>query len=433
MKRKMIYVGLLCAAMFMLAACKHTHAPVKVEGVAETCTADGLLTHYQCSDCGKLFLDEACQKQTVQKDLVIPGGHIYGEDCDAICDRDGCAEGRDTNVQHTDSDLDGSCDICAEAISCLYDAQTNTYTVYTPEGLLAWGEKANNGANMILAADITMPEELTIDADGDGTMDSNWYLHICKGDVFGNGHTITGIVTIGDSIGAGGLASRVMEADVLDLHLRDVRIHASNGAGGIVGDISRGAIVGCSVTGTITAKSHVGGIAGMTGVEGKVIGCRNYAQVEGYAYAGGIVGQITFGSSVTACANAGYVKAVGGYGTAAAGIAAGNAATITACYNTAGMQAEATSSPYTGGVTVYCTSGVLVANFWSATDTTPANGNGRDANDTNATKVDGKTVTWATAMEAMNQALADKEIGWKYEENTGENADIMPLIPVKAN
>lgn len=48
---------------------------VKVEAKAATCTEDGIIAHYKCTGCGKLFSDEAGATGIAAKDVVIPAAH----------------------------------------------------------------------------------------------------------------------------------------------------------------------------------------------------------------------------------------------------------------------------------------------------------------------------------------------------------------------
>ena len=48
---------------------------VKVEAKAATCTEDGIIAHYKCTGCGKLFSDEAGATEIAAKDVVIPAAH----------------------------------------------------------------------------------------------------------------------------------------------------------------------------------------------------------------------------------------------------------------------------------------------------------------------------------------------------------------------
>ena len=54
---------------------EHTHTPGKVDAVPATCTEDGQIEHWKCTDpaCGKLFSDEAGTTEIT--DVVVPASH----------------------------------------------------------------------------------------------------------------------------------------------------------------------------------------------------------------------------------------------------------------------------------------------------------------------------------------------------------------------
>ena len=80
-----------------------------------------------------------------------------------------------------------------------------------------------------------------------------------------------------------------------------------------------------------------------------------------------------------------------------------NYATVTACYHASG---NVSGTSNVGGVVGYNKSGTLTACYWSDL---PDNDNG------GATKVDGTTVTWQNAVDAMNTALQSAGSEWRYE------------------
>ncbi len=74
---------------------------------------------------------------------------------------------------------DGTCTECGE-VGYTYDAATNTYTVYTADGLFAVAELVNGGAysaNITLATDIVLNENLadkvTVAEDGTVSADAS--------------------------------------------------------------------------------------------------------------------------------------------------------------------------------------------------------------------------------------------------------------------
>ena len=74
---------------------QHTHDLKKVEAKAATCTEDGNIEYYQCSDptCGKLYKDAAGTQEITKADTVIKAAHTgikLNPAKEPTCDRDGC-------------------------------------------------------------------------------------------------------------------------------------------------------------------------------------------------------------------------------------------------------------------------------------------------------------------------------------------------------
>ena len=73
----------------------HTCTLTKIEAKAATCTEDGNIEYYQCSDptCGKLYKDAAGTQEITKEDTVIKAAHtglkLYPAK-EPTCDRDGC-------------------------------------------------------------------------------------------------------------------------------------------------------------------------------------------------------------------------------------------------------------------------------------------------------------------------------------------------------
>lgn len=276
------------------------------------------------------------------------------------------------------------------------------HTAGNVEELKAWIDAVGTypNVNLTLTADIALTGvAFDYDNDYNETNDSNWPSELMiAGTVDGGGHSITGIkIASGEeyqaapfNIGSTGV--------VKNLHLKTVDISGIY-AGGIASE-NEGIISGCSVSGSVTTLSSdysVGGIVNDN--SGLVTGCYNIAAVKGVdSYVGGI---------------AGY-----------------NYGTITACYNTGALSATAPDEEtYIGGVVGnnYDT-GIITACYWNCTGATKGIGydyTSENSSDEGATKVDSTTVTWETAMEAMNTALPSDFGDWRYEPSTNENE---PLI-----
>lgn len=254
----------------------------------------------------------------------------------------------------------------------------NTYEVYNAEGLKNIASLVNSGATGI---------NITLDTDLDLT-DMEWtpigadYNNAYTGIFDGNGKTITGLTFNQSETNNVGLIGSLGENGIVrDVKLDKVTIKANNNVGGIVGGNRGGSIIGCSVSGDISGARQVGGVVGYFGVGYNVVtACYHEGSVSGSVSVGGVAGDSAYGS-LTACYHAGNVS----------------------------------GSQYVGGVAGYnSTTGTVTACYWSGYD-----GNGVGFGSGEATQVDGTTVTWKTAVDAMNAALQNAGSEWRYEL-TGE-------------
>ena len=90
----------------------HTCTLTKIDAKAATCTEDGNIEYYQCSDptCGKLYKDAAgTQEITNKDDVVIKAGHKYGEliaEVSATCGENGTKAHYECSVCHKNFDTD---------------------------------------------------------------------------------------------------------------------------------------------------------------------------------------------------------------------------------------------------------------------------------------------------------------------------------------
>lgn len=182
--------------------------------------------------------------------------------------------------------------------------------------------------------------------------------------------------------------------------------------GGIVGT-NYGTISGCSAEGTVTGSVNVGGIAGGSYLGATIVGCYSSAAVEGSSTVGGVVGNLGNNCSLIACYSTGNVTATLTTGYAGGVVGVNAQGSVTACYHATGT---VSGQGNVGGIVgMNNNSGQTTACYWSSN---PANGIGKMDSGTNGTiKVDGTTVTWQNAVDAMNAALNGSE--WRYEL-TGE-------------
>ena len=288
----------------------------------------------------------------------------------------------------------------AEDLGYNYDSNTKTYTVYNADGLMAWNEAAqkDESINCTLSADIDLTGKEWTPI---GTDKNNSY----NGTFDGNGKTITGLtvnqsgkyyVSLFGCLGSDG--------KVQNLTLENVNITGYWFVGGVVG-YNYGTLTACTASGSVYGDKFVGGVVGYN--YGTVTVCTASENVNGTGNeVGGVMGA-NYGT-VTACTASGSVygnKFVGGV------VGDNNNATMTACYHVMGDVTGTGNwvgsvAGYNGGV------GAVTACYWSDS---PDPGIGYDNGSGQATKVDGTTVTWADAVDAMNTALQSAGSEWRYE------------------
>ena len=283
------------------------------------------------------------------------------------------------------------------------DGQGN-YTVTTAEGLKNIAELVNEEWKSDI--NITLTDD--IDLTGiDWTPIGIDYNHQYTGTFDGGGHTITGL-TINqsgtDHVGLFGCIGG--RGTVKNLTLENVNIIGHDNVGGVVGstDYDSSTVTDCTVSGTVSGNSNVGGVVGYH-YASTVSGCTASGDVTGMGNnVGGVVGYNN--SSVTACYHAsGSVSGANFVG----GVVGFTNHRVTACYNASGDVMG--TGDRVGGVAGYNDMGATItACYWSNYD---GNGIGANYGTGTHTKVDGTTVTWQTAVDAMNAALQYSE--WRYE------------------
>ena len=254
-------------------------------------------------------------------------------------------------------------------------ADGRTYEVYNADGLLAWNKavQGNLSLNCTLTDDINLTgKEWTPIGD---------YENRYTGTFDGGNHTITGLtinqygsyVGMIDFLDSGGTVQNLTLENVNITGNRNM-IGGGDCVGSVVGD-NYGTVTACTASGNVSGTSNVGGVVGYN--NGTVIACYHTSgNVSGTSNVGGVVGYNISG-------------------------------TLTACYHASG---NVSGTSNVGGVVGYNKSGTLTACYWSGL---PDNDNG------GATKVDGTTVTWQNAVDAMNTALQSAGSEWRYEL-TGE-------------
>ena len=227
----------------------------------------------------------------------------------------------------------------AEDLGYIYDSNTNTYTVYNADGLLAWNKaiQKDESINCTLTADIDLTGR-------EWTCLDTWPGY--SGVFNGQGHSITGLNFSAARFGL--FLFLNVRGVIKNLQLIDVNLDGSSGGAAGMVDRNLGQIIACSVTGKLTV--HSGGIANA-----------NYGDI-------------------IACWFNGTLKDESGCGT----IVRFNYKNITSCYW--GGNAEQGVLRNEGGTVV-------------------------------ATKVDGTTVKWQTAVDGMNTALTGNDYQWALGTN----------------
>ena len=305
----------------------------------------------------------------------------------------------------------------AEDLGYIYDSNTNTYTVYNADGLMNIAELVNGGKT-----DINITLDKNIDLTGKvwtpiGTDYDNAYT----GTFDGGGHTITGLtVTTNDEYaGLFGYLSNFNNAagTVKNVVMDGIQItcnHRSGYAGGVVG-YSWGTIENCSVSGSVSGTVYVGGVVGAQ-IGGSITGCSSSATVKGTVDVGGVAGQTNSSATLTACYATGNViiemdpkKNIAGG--SLVGMNAGSS--LLACYATGNVTSTGSSTGYVhiGGFLGdnYTT---VTACYWKNNH---EQGIGYNRRSTKVTEVDGTSVTWQNAVDAMNTALQNAGSKWRYE------------------
>ena len=223
----------------------------------------------------------------------------------------------------------------AEDLGYIYDSNTNTYTVYNADGLLAWNKaiQKDESINCTLTADIDLTGKKWTRLD-------TWPGY--SGVFNGQGHRITGLNFSAATTELFGLLNE--RGVIKNLQLIDVNLYGSSGSAAGIVEQNEGQIIACSVTGKISAYGRTCGIADL-----------NYGR-------------------------------------------------ITACWF------DGTLKEYESGAIVRYNYKIITSCYWGGN---VGQGVFRDHGEkVDATKVDGATVKWQTAVDGMNTALTAGDYQW---------------------
>jgi hypothetical protein len=227
------------------------------------------------------------------------------------------------------------------------------------------------------------------------------------------------------------LFGRVNGGTVSNVLLVDCDITSTqNECGGIVGRLT-GTVQGCSVSGSISGSSYVGGIAGRIASASSIVECRCTAAVSASSnYSGGICGYATAASGtvtyITDCFATGAVSA-SGYAGGLIGYQVSRT-TITDCY----AIGAPTASYYAGGLTGFtgATGNTTTASYWDKTTSgTETSGSGTGKTTAQMKALATFSSDWSIARVgdwvAETWIIGDSdgdmypELSWAYEAPSG--------------
>ena len=253
------------------------HDLTHYEAILATCTEDGNVEYWYCSDCEKYFADE--DATTELYDIVIPAAHTGGTE---IRDH---KEPTNTEYGYTG---DTYCLTCGEKITDGRAYKDGYIFIYNISELIDIALDLDG--NYILMNDL--------DLEGKEWTPIGTYESPFTGTFDGNGHVISNyiITQFKSYVGLFGYST----GDFKNLGLKSFRVDVSGGsgfsyAGGLAG-YSDGDITNCYATGNIMAQSgtyvFVGGLVAKNNT-GTITNC--YAKGDmvvlnsGFAYAGGLI------------------------------------------------------------------------------------------------------------------------------------------------
>lgn len=295
-----------------------------------------------------------------------------------------------------------------------YDEDSNTYEVYTKEGLLTWAKafEIDKKANCILKNDINMgggaginwPVKLEGECKFEGNkktirglvMENGFFDRLWGGSIRnltlegisktcgfvcnGTGLTLqncTNLVRVEEvSISGaenGGIAGRISHSLVHRCKNKaTIGFKTSGGGsrGGIAGDADHCTFTECTNEGDIIGDVYIGGIVGFMS-RSTILSCVNTGKITGSSYVGGITGDFAdfhpnpvYNTFCRNCTNKGMVTALGG-GTAG-GISGASSAPIIGCVN----KGEVFGSTAAAGISGVLTRGEITAcsNFGKLTN-----------------------------------------------------------------
>lgn len=137
------------------------HGVQWVDGYEATCLDDGMVEHYLCPTCGRMF--DKSGKELSSVVIKAPGHHTYDNDCDQYCNV--CGEHRDTQHVFGDtysSDTNGHWNAC---INCGFTGIVTPHE-YLPAEVIAHGSCTVDAELKLTCAVCAYSENVKVPAQG---------------------------------------------------------------------------------------------------------------------------------------------------------------------------------------------------------------------------------------------------------------------------
>lgn len=300
-----------------------------------------------------------------------------------------------------------------------------TYHVYTAEGLKAWATAANASP---YNASCTLENSIGLTGENNWSPVCQDYDNPYIGTFDGNGKSIIGL-KINSNASVVGFIGRLGEGGTvknLKVEGADMSSTGSSANIGAVAGSNKGTISNCHVinSSAISGKHQAGGVVGYN--YGIISYCHVSndcsVNVESDMYLGGIASYNASSGTITACyalcslGVTGYAKVGGIFGSLTG--------SCTACYSCCKLL----NAPSKAGGISGNSPGTVTACYWAnVPNATNVFGKGIGNGTDNTVKVDGSTVTWSAAAEAMNKALG-ADCGYQYEVNGSSQTEPLKLV-----
>ena len=190
-------------------------------------------------------------------------------------------------------------------------SRESPYLISSPEGLAALGGycgPAHKDKHFILTGDIVLQGAWTPIGSSSAVEDGSGAF---QGKLDGRGHTISNVSVQTDDLVHAGLFAGLYDADIRDIHLRNVSIsqtvRAVSSAGGLAAFARGTRFLYCTVEGSVSSLYEAGGLAGRDGGGSSFVRCGADCSVSASFFAGGFLGMGHAGSSLEGCYSKGRV------------------------------------------------------------------------------------------------------------------------------